>query len=361
MKKVVICIPSLDAGGAERFVVDLVSRVNKEKYEVFVAVTRNMTDSFLKKVLIERNIEIVDLSAKNYFQMTMKQLAFLKEKKPDVIHANIGSMLHMMVACKLYKVPTRLYTVHNEAKLLFGSNRIKKGIYKLAFSFFKFVPIAICPTVKETIEKEFGISSKKIPIVKNGVDIEKFIPCKEENANERIKIITVGTLYWIKNQELAIKAVCNLHKKGLNVSLEIVGDGADKEKLHRLIVDNKAESYITLHGKKKNVEDYLKKADVYISTSKTEGLPLSILEAMACGLPIVATEVGGVVDIVQNFVNGYLICAENIAGIEDALENLVLSKEKRREYGNESRRIAKEWSLDVCVREYEKLYERNWG
>ena len=359
MKKVVICIPSLEPGGAERFVVDLVSRVDKEKYKVLVAVTRNMTDSFLKKVLIERGIDVVDLSSKNYFQMTKKQIAFLKEKKPDVVHANIGSMLHMMVACKLYKVPVRLYTVHNEAKLLFGSSRIKKSIYKLAFSFFGFIPIAICPTVKKTIEKEFGINSKKIPVVKNGIDIERFFPSKEVDTNERIQIISVGTLYWIKNQELAIKAVCALHKKGLNVSLEIVGDGVDREKLQKLIMDKKAEDYITLHGRKKNVEDYLKKADIYISASKTEGLPLSILEAMACGLPIVATAVGGVVDIVHNSVNGYVVYDENIVEMEKALEQLVLSKEKRREYGIASRRIAEEWSLDACARGYEELYERN--
>lgn len=361
MKKVVICIPSLAPGGAERFVVDLASRIDREKYEVTVAVTRTMTDSFLRKILIERDIDIVDLSSKSYFEMTRKQITFLREKKPDVIHTNIGSILHMMLACKLCNIPTCLYTVHNEAKLLFGSSKVKKSIYKLAFSFFKFIPIAICPTVKETIKNEFGIDSEKIPVVKNGVDIDKFTPDQEKTSNESIHIISVGTLYWIKNQEMAIKTVCDLHKKGRKVSLEFLGDGKEREKLQQLIVENEAESYITLRGKRKNVEEYLKKADVYISTSRTEGLPLSILEAMACGLPIVATAVGGVVDIVCDSINGYTVPNENVHEMEKAIDELILSEEKRRKFGIASRRIAEEWSLDACARGYEKLYEKNWG
>lgn len=84
----------------------------------------------------------------------------------------------------------------------------------------------------------------------------------------------------------------------------VITYGVDREKLEKMIIDSEAEEYIRIYGRKKNVENYLREADIYISTSRTEGLPLSILEAMACGLPIVATRVGGVVDIVSNNING---------------------------------------------------------
>ena len=173
MKKVAICTPSLLNGGAERFVVDLAIELNKDKnYEVIVVETRIGIESFLKKRLIDSKIRIVDLSASSYIEMLKKQLNFFKEERPDVIHANIGSILHIMLACWILKIPKRIYTVHNEAKLLYDKNKIKKFIYKKAFSFFKFIPVAICPTVKETIVKEMGISEKCIQIVNNGIDIE---------------------------------------------------------------------------------------------------------------------------------------------------------------------------------------------
>ena len=358
MKKVLICIPSLEPGGAERFAVDLASKIDNEKFEVTVAVTRNMGNSFLKDFLIEKGISIVNLASENYLKMLKKQLIFLKKNRPDIVHTNIGSILHMMLACKLCNVPIRLYTVHNEAKLLFGKSRFKKNIYKLAFSFFDFVPIAICPTVKETIVKEFRIDPERIPIVKNGVDIDRFMPSKRKHSSENIHIISVGTLYWIKNQAMTIKAVCDLHRRGRNVTLEFIGDGNDREKLQQLISANKAENYITLCGKRENVEEYLQEADIYVSASKTEGLPLSILEAMACGLPVVATAVGGTVDIVCDSVNGYIVPNEDVKKMEKALDDLILSKEKRDAFGVASRRIAEEWSLDSCVRGYENLYER---
>lgn len=135
MKKVLICIPSLEPGGAERFAVDLASKIDNERFEVAVAVTRHMSDSFLKNSLIEKGIRIVDLSSESYLKMLKKQLIFLRESKPDIVHTNIGSILHMMLACKLCNVPIRLYTVHNEAKLLFGKSWLKKIYISWHFPF----------------------------------------------------------------------------------------------------------------------------------------------------------------------------------------------------------------------------------
>lgn len=360
MKKVIICTPSLEAGGAERFVVDLASKVDKDKIDVTVAVTRNMTDTFLKRTLVENKINVVDLSSNNYLRMLKNQILFLNKNKPDVIHANTGSMLHIMIACKLCRIPTKIYTVHNEAKLLFGNNKMKKILYRLAFSFFGFVPIAICPTVQKTLENEFKLNTKSIPMVKNGVDINRFNLSEKCRINKNVTVVSVGTLYWIKNQELAINTICNLKNKGYDVSLEILGDGVDKEKLQKLIERNHAEQYVTLHGRQEHVEDYLKRADIFLSTSRTEGLPLSILEAMSCGLPIIATAVGGVVDIVRDEINGYLVRDNNSTELENALMKLVSSQEKRYEFGRQSRVIAEQWSLNACVRGYEDIYERRW-
>lgn len=359
MKKVIICIPSLATGGAERFVVDLASRIDKKKYEVVVAVTRNMErESFLTKNLANREIRIADLSSSQYLSMLRKQIAFLRSERPDVVHANIGSILHVMLACELCKIPVRLYTVHNEAKLLFGNSRVKKFTYGLAFSLFKFVPVAICPTVKKTIIEAFGISPDKIPVVNNGVDTKRFVPSEARKDAEQIRIISVGTLYWIKNHEMTINAVCDMREKGIDVSLEIIGDGEDREKLEQVIKNRQAEKYVILQGIKANVEEYLQNADIYVSSSKTEGLPLSILEAMACGLPIVATDVGGTRDIVCEGKNGFLIPIGDEKYLEKKLTDLATDKNKRKCFSQNSRNKAEEWCIQNCIEGYESLYEK---
>lgn len=357
MKNVLLCIPNLASGGAEKFVVDLSENLNKDKYNVAVAVTRQNLDTVYKRTLEKKGIPIVDLSGDNYLTMLKKQICFFKRTKIEIVHANIGSILHIMFACMVMKIPKRIYTVHNESKLLYHNNKVKKNIYKLAFSFFKFTPVAICSSIKESLIQDMQLSSLNIPVVNNGVDTIRFnLPEKHEETN-KIKIISVGTLYWIKNQKLSIKLVCDLRRKGYNISLDIIGDGEDREKLECMIRDNKAEKYIVLHGRKNHVEKYLKQSDIYISSSITEGLPLSILEAMACGLPIVATDVGGVRDIVFDSVNGYIVQGDNIDTFEKALEDLILSKETRSKFGENSRMIAEKWSIQSCVRGYEELYD----
>lgn len=356
MKKVVICVPSLAIGGAERFAVDLAIAIDKSRFKVIVAITRTNVESFLKSLLEQNGIQIVSLAAKDYPTMLCKQIQFLKKERPDVVHAQTGSILHLMVACKLCGVPVRLYTVHNEANLLYGNSKLKKEIYKLGFSFFGFKPVAICPTVKQTIIDDMGISANRIAVVNNGVDIKRFMPARISHNDEVVRIISVGTLYWIKNQLMTIHAVVALHGLGYKVELTLLGDGEDRDRIRNEIEKNKAESYIFIPGSKKNVEDYLNKSDIYVSASKTEGLPLSILEAMACGLPVVATDAGGTKDIVQNGVNGFLVGIDDEDNLKQALQKLINNKTLQKNCALESRIIAEKWSAENCTQGYEALY-----
>lgn len=357
MKKIVICVPSLATGGAERFVVNLALAVDKTKFKVLVAITRTNVKSFLKQMLDQNGIEIIDLTAKGYLSMLLKQLQFLKRERPDVIHAQTGSILHIMLACKLCKVPMRLYTVHNEANLLYGNRKLKRGIYKMAFSLFCFKPIAICPTVKQTIIDDMGIPEHNIIVVRNGVDTRRFTPDWSANNDNVVRIISVGTLYWIKNQLMTIRAVSSIHDMGYNVELILLGDGEDRDKIKNEIRRVKAENYIYTPGTKKNVERYLQMSKIYVSASKTEGLPLSILEAMACGLPVIATDAGGTKDIVHDKENGFIIGVDDEDALRSALLALIQNKELQVKFSQESRRIAEEWSATNCTQGYEKLYD----
>lgn len=357
MKKIIICVPSLAIGGAEKFAVDLAIQINKSEYNVIVAITRKKVDTFLKERLEKNKIRIADLSSDNFLEMLQKQVHFFKIEKPDVVHAQTGSILHIMLACMLCKIPLRLYTVHNEAKLLYGNSKLKKLIYKLAFIVFQFKIVAICETVKNTLINDMNINSEKILIVKNGVDVNRFIPTKKLHDKDEINLITVGRLCEIKNQVMTVRVVCKLRQLGYKVNFLILGDGDDREKIEEIIQKHNATDYIKLLGFKINVEDYLRQAEVYISSSKTEGLPLSILEAMASGLPIVATDAGGTRDIVLNNVNGFLIKIDDEVALQEAIVNLISNKQLIDDFSQESRVIAEVWSSENCTEGYENLYQ----
>lgn len=355
MKKIVLCIPNLLTGGAEKFVVDLAKRIDAKKNRVCVAITRDGCDSDFKQQLTEAGIRVVDLSSQNYIKMTWNQLRFFKEEKPDVVHANIGAVLHVMVATKLAKVPKRIFTVHNEAKLLHGGSCLKKMLYRLAFGFFGFVPVAICEYVKMSMMLEFGYHSQKIPIVCNGVDTEQFSQ-KERYRDEDIELVTTGTVYWIKNQLAIVKVVEELSSRYKNIHLTILGDGEDFEKVREYVMSHGLDEFISMPGRCNNVAEYLQKSDIYVSASLTEGLPLSILEAMATGLPIVATDAGGTVDIVKNNVNGIVVEKNNEKALVAALEKMIVDSCYRSKCGEASRELAKQWDIRHCLQGYQELY-----
>ncbi len=353
-KKVLICVPALDVGGAEKFAVDLALHLDKTKFDVKVAETRRNSSSFLVDVLKENNIEIVDLSGSNYLTMLKKQLAYLRKEKIDIVHTQIGSLLHMMLACNIVKTDKRIYTLHNEAKLLYGNNKFRKYIFKLAFTTFKFVPVAISKTIKKSLYDDLHLDN--IEVVNNGIDVSIFKPVEKEDGSIT-RIISVGSLYWIKNQMMMIDVVHDIHQNNKNIELTLIGDGEDREKLQNRIVELGDESFIKLLGKKQNVQDFLQNSDIYISASKTEGLPLSIAEAMACGLPIVATKAGGVVDLVKDKENGYLVDIDDEKRFKDKLNYLIDNKDIQKQFSNKSLELVQNWTIDKCVSSYEKLYE----
>jgi len=359
MKKVVLCIPSLATGGAEKFVVDLATNLNKEQFAVTVAVTRQNVDSMFLQMLQANEIPVADLTGSNYFRMLKKQMAFLRSERPDVVHTNIGSLLHMMLATKLVRIPQKLYTVHNQADLLYGTSKVRKLIFKLAFTLFGYTPVAICENVKASVQQGLGVKPEKIKRVNNGVDLKRFMPLTETAPKDTVEIITTGTMYPIKNHELIIHVFQKLYQEYPFIRLTILGDGEKRKDLEQMVSRYQLEQAVDMPGIKKDVSSYLQNADIYVSASLTEGLPLSILEAMACGLPVVATDAGGTVDIVKTGENGIIIPKNDADALYRALKAMIDDSAMRKQCTEGSARIVQAWSIESCAKGYETLYMEN--
>jgi len=169
--------------------------------------------------------------------------------------------------------------------------------------------------------------------------------------------MAVGRLTDAKNYPMLLEVADRLRDR--NFRLAVVGDGELRDSIADEIRRRKLEQHVYLLGGRTDVHDLLPDADCFVLTSKHEGLPIAILEAMACGLPIVATAVGGIGEIIRNGENGILVSPNNAPEFADTLSSLFRNTQMRDSLGQRAREtVIRDYSWKRISREYEEIYQR---
>lgn len=357
MKKIMICIPTLASAGAERFATELACNIHRDKYEPIVLVTNKLdkNSSFYKK-LISENIKVYYFEDCSFRKKVWKIRALIRTEKPCIIHTNVGAALHMLLPIAISFTMTRhLFTAHSMGYRIFGG--FKKTIMKVCFHTKLVIPVAICDTVKQSLIEAYNLKSENVECVYNGVDTAAFCPLEVEKKSSQIVFVSTGTLYHIKNHELLINAFSLVHKEYNNVMLRIIGDGELREQLKNQVEELGLSNAVIFEGNQSDVAPYLRTSDIYCCTSKVEGLPISVLEAMSCGLPIVSTPAGGVVDIVRENENGFIVESDEKAMAEKMIK-LTKDVEMTKKMGKKSRELVMKYDIIKCAEGYEELYKK---
>jgi len=203
-----------------------------------------------------------------------------------------------------------------------------------------------------------GIPARRVRVIPNGVDTHCFTPHEGRPQQCQTLVVgTVGSLKPIKNQSLLIRAVAELASNGIDVRLLIAGSGPDAPHLAELSRELCADGFVQLVGRQDDVPAFLRRLDVFVLPSDTEAHPMSLLEAMACGLPCVATRVGGVEDVLAGGRAGLLIEPRDQPALVGALAALTERPELRAELGAAARRrVCQEYSKDRMVDAYVTMY-----
>ncbi len=223
--------------------------------------------------------------------------------------------------------------------------------------------IALTEDMKIEIEK---IYSRHIDVVPNGIDLEVFegLPRKEAirqrlrfNNNDKV-ILFVGTLRPVKGVKYLIQAMNVIAQKEPKTRLMLVGNGEERDYLRGLVKELKLERYVTLVGKVPNekVPEYMVASDVFVLPSLSEGFPLTILEAMASGLPIVASKVGGLPEIVEDGQNGFLVEPRKPGQIAEKVLLLLKNEGLRQRMIVNNRKKVQQYSSDNTVGRLEAIY-----
>jgi glycosyltransferase involved in cell wall biosynthesis len=354
-KKVLIVLPALGTGGGEKLALDVAMNIDKSMFDVAVMSLLPKRGMLFEKIAEEKDIKIFYLNKRLGVDISIMLQAFriIKQFKPDIINTHLRVVPYILPAAVLCRVKKKFHTVHSVANK--EASGLLKVLMKFAYKICGFIPVAICDYVKQTICSEYGIIEEKVPCIYNGVDTKNFYNISH-NMNKEIKLITTGRMEKVKNHKLMIDAFVQVCKEHDNVTLTILGDGELRNDINEKIIQHGLQDRVILKGIVKDIAGELNKADIYIMSSDYEGLPLSVLEAMACGLPVVTTKAGGVIDIVKNNKNGLLVEVGNEKQLVDAMNKLIVRPKLRKKMGEVSLEYSRKYDISECTRNYERLY-----
>ena len=207
-------------------------------------------------------------------------------------------------------------------------------------------------------ETAFGIAPKAVTTIPYGVDCSVFVPCNKNAQRTKIRLGTVGRFVEMKGHRYLFEAIARLpselHDK---IDLVLAGDGPLRSEYEKWISELGIGECTQLLGAIRDVPRFLQSLDVYVQSSSSEALPIAILEAMACGLPIVATRVAGIPEQVVDGVNGFLVPPCDSAALAAAIARLCANHSLRERFGNASAQRARQfYSLEVMAQRLANLY-----
>lgn len=355
--------PPLGGGAANACYYLLKELANKLSYKV------DLVTSSVDKFKVERfadniTIHYLDINKKGklHYQTNQNLLSYswkalkyskslIKKGNYDLIHAFFGIPCGF-IAMKL-KLP---YVVSLRGSDVPFYNERFKTLDKL---FFKRLSKKIWRRGKAVVcnsegLKELALQSsprQEMSVIYNGIDIDEFRPSEKKVIDDKIVILSTGRLIQRKGFQYLIQAVAGID----GVKLQLVGDGNIKEELGEQAENLGVEIEFSGTVEHSKVVSYLQKADVFVLPSLNEGMSNSVLEAMACGLPIIATNVGGSQELVKG--NGFIVAKKSVNELKKAL--LIYKNDKRllKMHSKKSRERALNMSWQSVLEQYERVYD----
>lgn len=352
--KIIQIMPEFGLAGAETMCENLTYELIKKGQDVLIISLYDYHSAITER-LEKEGVKIEYLSKKPGldFSIISKIKKILKRENPDVIHTHRYVMQYAIPAALLTRIPVRVHTVHNVAQK--ENDRMARIVAKVFYKYCHVIPVALSDEIKLTILDEYSLPSEKVPVILNGIDLSKCIPKTSYEISDKIKILHIGRFSEQKNHKGLIQAFKLFHERYSDSELLLIGEGDLLCSIERLVKDNQLQESVKFLGLKKNVYTYLHDADIFILPSIYEGMPMTLIEAMGTGLPIIATKVGGVPDMINNAENG-MLCNLDTMSIFEQLCTLLEKQELRKHCGMAALKTANNYSSEKMAEKYLTIY-----
>ena len=353
---------NLGVGGLEKLVSDIVLHLNRKIFNVEVCCLDSL--GYFSNILNNKeiNVTLIQRNQKHYDTFyPFRLMKLLRKKNIHILHMHSGTLFLATQAGILARTPLMVYTDHG--RHLFDSPKII--LMDRVSSFFVDKIIAVSKELENYLTSVVKISRNKIVTVVNGINTSLFYPReKPQNLLEEFKIAgdykvigTVGRLAEVKDHASLIKAFKIVHARIPKSVLMIVGDGPLKEQLLEAVAENNLNNSVIFTGNRNDLPELLSLFDVFVLSSLSEGTSVSLLEAMAAGIPPVVTDVGGNRSIVDDMVNGIFVKPKDINHMAEAIITLLCDERTHKKFSaNALHKVHTQYRIDKMIDYYTSIY-----
>lgn len=361
----------LDVGGLENGLVNIINGLPEGKFRHAIICLTDYTE-FHKK--IRPRVELVALNKQPGHDVGLYWRLFkaFRALRPDIVHTRNLSALEAQVPAWLAGVKRRVHGLHGwDMSDLKGENTGYIRLYQVINPLIqRYIPLS--NDLERYLLDKINVPESKVTKICNGVDTLRFSPADKAGkavlpdgfASEGAVVIgTVGRLEAVKDQLMLVEAFIDLLRRVKDgperLRLVLVGNGSMREKLVQRVAEAGIQSQVWLAGARSDVPELLRAFDIFALPSKAEGISNTLLEAMATGLPVVATDVGGNAQLVGEGETGYITPPENAGQFADKLNRYLNSPQLLEQHAKAAReRVEQLFSLQAMIRQYESVYDQ---
>jgi sugar transferase (PEP-CTERM/EpsH1 system associated) len=358
--RVLHVLPQLQLGGMEQGVIKLLNGLSPGRVVGGVCSFESRVDGV--RGLIDPRVPVHVLGRRrgNDPALVWRLTRLLRQWRPDVVHSHSwGTLCEGYVAARVARVPYFVHGEHGTMDLRARNLRVQRWVWRRADGV-----MAVSSRLADRMARLTGFPRERVTVIRNGADMTRFSTIDRTEARRRLAITdsafvvgTVGRLVPVKDHETLFGALARLKRTGVAPLTLIAGDGPLRLSLAERTRALDLDATVRFLGDRTDVECVLAAMDVFVLTSESEGLPNTVLEAMASGLPVVATDVGGVDELVDDGRTGLLAPSKDCAAVADAIARLAADAVLRRRMGEAGRiTAASRFGLKRMLDDYDRFY-----
>ena len=350
---------ALEIGGAEKFFYDLLKHLDKEKFapQLTTVIGGGALENDFRALNIP--LHIFGLRRVRYWsgikQFYQLYCLFIKEK-PQIVHTQLfAADLWGRLAARLAHVPIIITTEQN---INYDQSWIRELLKRVTYHFAT-ATVAISSAVKRYARYKYKVPKEKITVIPNDVDVvefEKQLALAQVEKTTKPVILTVGRLVEQKGQKHILEAFAKL-KDNENYELWLAGDGTLHADLEQTAKQLGIAKQVKFLGARRDIPALLKQADLFVFPSLWEGLGIAVLEAAIAKVPIVATAVDGILDIIEDNETGYLVEAGDSEDLQFTMEKMLFNPSRAKFMADAAyQKVKNNFDIKVVVKKYEELY-----
>jgi len=357
---VTLTLGGKSGGGAEKVLINLANALDRNRFQAVIA---SLVRGNTYETMVLSHVGVIKLDIQYAFFLPFALAGLIRRVRPDVVLTTLSAPNLIAGLIKpFYK--TRVKIIAREINILSIITRkfTHKGIIDYLYTYFyKKLDKIVCQSqdMKNDLFENYNIQSEKLVVIHNPVDMDQIRRQTEAESqlfgNDRINLLSVGRLAYQKGFDLMIKVMAKLDN---NYVLTILGEGEERLRLESLARELRVEKRICMPGFSLNPYAYMYAADLFILPSRFEGFPNVVLEANACGTPVVAfASPGGVSEIIVEGENGWLVPPGDIEGMARKIKDVMDDEFKRPAREQVRRSVVSRFDLPVIANRYEALFE----